>query len=96
MPSSDFFALALGDYTLTFTFAEIQLLTRRSGILFLLPATHFHSITALLWAQAATLHESVSQSWDSEQVVSVMHHSSLDRNSHYLQGEVPAALLLAQ
>lgn len=63
---------------------------------FLLPATHFHSITALLWAHAAALHESVSQSQESEQVVSVMHHSSLDRNSHYLQAKLPAALLLAR
>ena len=33
---------------------------------------------------------------ESEQVASVMHHSSLDSNSHYLWAKLPAALLLAQ
>lgn len=58
--------------------------------------TRFQSITALICIHAAALHESVSQSQESEQVASVMHHSSLDSNSHYLQAKLPAPLLLAQ
>lgn len=58
--------------------------------------TRFHAITALICAHAAALHKSVSQSQESEQVASVMHHSSLDSNSHYLQATLAAALLLAQ